>query len=250
MPEDASCSIVVVCEADADRRTACTLADRVLCETVDWMVPETIEHLRQYRGIHDQEPYLKWTKMKEIAQRRHVVAHGFVDGEPRKADAAMAERALLLLATLDPVASAAIITRDADKECQRSEGFKQARGARRWPFEVVIGIANTKRECWVLAGYEPHDDAERTLLDRERKELGFDPRSSADQLTASDAGAKRDAKRVLKALTGGVRDREDACLEETDLALLKQRGATTGLAAYLVEVEERLVPLFEPAARR
>lgn len=49
-------SIVVVCEADADRRTACTLADRVLCETVDWMVPETIEHLRQYRGIHAQEP--------------------------------------------------------------------------------------------------------------------------------------------------------------------------------------------------
>lgn len=120
MTEDASCSIVVVCEADADRRTACTLADRVLCETVDWIVPETIEHLRQYRGIHDQEPCLKWTKMKEIAQRRHIVAHGFVDGEPRKADAAMAERALLLLATLDPVPSAANQPRDVDSS--RSEG--------------------------------------------------------------------------------------------------------------------------------
>jgi hypothetical protein len=144
VPEQAAYSIAVVCEADADRRTACTLSDRVLREAVAWIAPE----------------------------------------------------------------------------------------------------------CWILAGFEPRDDAERALLDRERRNLGFDPRSSGEQLTASESGARRDAKRVLAALTGGDRDREDACLEEPALAVLEQRGATTGLASYLREVEERLVPLFDPSARR
>ena len=79
--------------------------------------------------------------------------------------------------------------------------------------------------------------------------LGFDPCSAAEQLTASEEGAKRDAKRVLDALTGGAPEREDACLEEPPLALLRQRGAKTGLAPYLQEVEERLVPLFNPSAK-
>ena len=91
---------------------------------------------------------------------------------------------------------------------------------------------------------DQRDDAERALLERERRTLGFDPRFAAAQLTASEAGAKRDAKRVLEALTGGDRDREDACIEETALHVLVERGAATGLASYLEEIEERLVPLF------
>ncbi len=244
MPEQATHSIAVVCEADADRRTACMLADRVLGENVEWITPETIEQLRRYRGIHDHEPYLKWTTATEIAHRRHVVAHGFIRGEPRKAEAAMAEQALLLLAALSPAPSVAILTRDTDKNGERRDGFEQARGARCWPFEIILGVANTKRECWILAGYEPRDDAERALLDRERRNLGFDPRLAAAQLTASETGAKRDAKRVLEALTGGDRVREDACIEETALDVLAERGAATGVASYLQELKERLVPLF------
>lgn len=250
MADDVAHDIAVVGEADADRRTACALSDRVIREAVEWIVPEVLHHLRRYRGLHENEPYLKCSSIKDLARRRHVVAHGFVGGEARKPDAAMAERALLLLATTDPVPSAVILTRDMDRERGRREGYEQARGAQRWPFEVVIGVADTKRECWILAGYEPRDDAERALLSSECKELGFDPRSSGQELTASERGAKRDAKRVLDALTGGDRDREDACLEEPALALLAERGASTGLALYLSEVEQRLVPLFEPAPRR
>jgi hypothetical protein len=144
-----------------------------------------------------------------------------------------------------------ILLRDADKDGRRLEGYQQARASELWPFEVIIGVADTKRECWILAGFEPRDDAERALLERERKNLGFDPRSSGQELKASEDGAKRNAKRVLNALTGGDRDREDACLKEPSLALLKQRGATTGLARYLQEVEEQLVPLFDdPATKR
>jgi hypothetical protein len=222
----------------------------VLRGAVEWIVPETIDHLREYRGIHHQEPYLKWTSMKDLARTQHIVAHGFVGGAPRKPDAAMAEQALRLLATRESPPSAVILTRDMDKESQRREGFEQARSSvGGWPFEVVIGVADTKRECWILAGYEPRHDAERGRLERERQELGFDPRSAAEQLTASEKGARRDAKRVLDALTGGDRAREDSCIEEPPLSVLAQRGKTTGLAAYLLEIEERLVPMFEPVVR-
>jgi hypothetical protein len=249
MSEQASYSIAIVCESDADRRTACTLSDRVLCETVDWIAPETLDLLRSYRGIQAPDPYLKWTDMKKIARKRHVAPHGFLRGKPRASDEAMAEQALLLLAALDPPPSAVVILRDTDTDSKRREGFEQARGARAWPFKVVIGVACTKRECWVLAGFEPRDDTERALLERERQDLGFDPRISAEQLTASEHGAKRDAKRVLLALTGGVREREDACLEDSPLAVLEARGKETGLAPYLREVEELLVPVFDGAAR-
>jgi hypothetical protein len=249
MPDQVTCSIAVVCEADADRRAATLLCDRVLCERVGWISPETLPYLRRYRGLDDHEPFLKCANVKEIARRRRVIVHGFVGGEPRKPDAAMAERALLLLAASEAPPGAVILTRDADKDKERRAGYEQARSAQDWPFEVVVGVAETKRECWILAGYEPRDEAERQLLSRERKELGFDPLSSAELLTASEEGARRDAKRVLAALTGGDREREDAGLEERPLALLRQRGANTGLAPYLQEIEQRMVPLFDPSAR-
>jgi len=249
MPEQVTCSIAVVCEADSDRRAATLLSDRVLRETIEWISPETLPYLRRYRGLGDQDPYLKCSSVKELARRRRVVVHGFVGGEPRKPDAAMAERALVLLATSEAPPGAVILTRDTDQERARRDGYDQARSAQRWPFAVIVGVAETKRECWILAGYEPRDHAEREILSRERKELGFDPLSSAEQLTANKAGARRDAKRVLDALTGGDPDREDACLEEPALSLLRQRGANTGLAPYLQEIEERLVPLFDPSAK-
>jgi len=248
MPDQVTCSIAVVCEADTDRRAATLLSDRVLRETIEWISPETLPYLRRYRGLGEQDAYLKCSSVKEIARRRRVVVHGFVGGEPRKPDAAMAERALMILATSEAPPGAVILTRDTDKERARRDGYDQARGAQRWPFVVIVGVAETKRECWILAGYEPRDDAERELLARERKELGFDPLSSAEQLTASEKGARRDAKRVLDALTGCDSDREAACLDEAPLVLLRQRGAKTGLALYLQEIEERLVPVFDPRA--
>lgn len=250
MPEEVTCSIAVVCEADADCRAATLLSDRVLRETVAWISIETLPYLRRYRGLGDQDSYLKCSSVKELARRRRVFVHGFVGGAPREPDAAMAERALVLLATSEGPPGAVILTRDTDKERRRREGYEQARGAQSWPFAVVVGVAETKRECWILAGYEPRNDGERELVARERRELGFDPLSRAELLTASEDGATRDAKRVLAALTGGDTEREDAGLEERPLAVLRERGAGSGLAAYLREIEERLVPLFDQGANR
>jgi len=41
MPDQVTCSIAVVCEADTDRRAATLLSDRVLRETIEWISPET-----------------------------------------------------------------------------------------------------------------------------------------------------------------------------------------------------------------
>jgi len=187
--------------------------------------------------------------MVRLADQRRIRAHGFMAGRSREPDAAMAERALLLIKAQPSPPAAVLLIRDADKERRRAAGFAQARAARPWPFQVVVGVADSKRECWVLAGYEPRDDAERKQLASERQRLGFDPTISAEQLDASTEGAKRDAKHVLSELTHGDDDREEACLREPPLDRLKQRGARSGLAAYLAEVESRLVPIFDPTAR-
>ena len=110
----------------------------------------------------------------------------------------------------------------------------------------MIGVAHTKRECWVLAGFEPRDDEESNRLAELGNELGFDPRKKAEKLTAREPSAKRSAKRVLNALTGGDQDREAQCWKKTDLSILERQGKNTGLADYLNDLKQRLVPLFKP----
>jgi hypothetical protein len=55
---------------------------------------------------------------------------------------------------------------------------------------------------------------------------------------------KRDAKGALRARTGGGWQREADCWKKTDLTLLKKCAQNTGLAEYLKEVRQELVPLF------
>jgi hypothetical protein len=104
-------------------------------------------------------------------------------------------------------------------------------------------LAHPKRECWVLAGFEPRNSDEAQRLEDERKRLSFHPVRDAHQLTAREHGAKKDAKDALDALTQGDKDRERACWEETPLKVLEDRGEKMGLTAYLKEVRERLVPI-------
>jgi hypothetical protein len=242
--------LVVICEAAADQRTASALADRVICERIDWIEPETLDSFRRYRGLYDNEPFFTWTDLKKEARERGIKVHGHRENAPRPPDGAMAEKALRLFATLPQPPSAVLLVRDTDKERNRRAGFEQARKAERWPFVVVIGVAEAKRECWILAGYEPRNGAEHERLTAARKELGFDPREEAERLTASEPGAKHDAKRALRTLTEGDAEREHACVEDTPLEILKQRGEASGLAAYLSELEKHLVPLFDPSRAR
>jgi hypothetical protein len=95
----------------------------------------------------------------------------------------------------------------------------------------------------VLAGFEPTDDEERERLGKLRQELGFHPTDEAHRLDSSDEQAKRNPKRVLRVLTGGLGDRQRQCWQATPLDTLRARGGDSGLADYLREVEEIIVPL-------
>jgi len=100
----------------------------------------------------------------------------------------------------------------------------------------------------VLAGFDPCDAAEQSLLDELHRNLGFSPVLHAVQLRDPDDGALRSIKRVLRELIGDVPDREERCWTEPALATLRALGVETGLAAFLKEIEDVLLSLLDPGA--
>jgi len=244
-------SLAVVCEAEPDRHTGCHLADRVVVDQVQWIEEELLDALRQWRGPTPAEPCLLWRRVRELAGQRGIRAHGHFEGEPGAPDAAAARRALLLLHAAEPRPDAVVLLRDDDGEGDRRKGLEQARGAARIGVPIVLGVARTKRECWVLAGFEPSSEQEKRLLQEVRQGLGFNPCEHPERLTAHGRpGAKRDAKQVLDEVTAADHARQEACWTQSDLAVLKDRGRGCGLAEYLDEVRGHLVPLFTARGSR
>lgn len=241
----ASHSIVVICEGPADRRTACEIADRVLSHSVDWMPPEALDGFRQWRGLKKSEPFLAWRRIHALADAANIRVHGHFEGEPGAPDAAVALRALkLLMIQGEQDIDAVVLLRDSDADVRRRKGLEQARSNFSGLGPIIIGLAHSKRECWVLAGFDATDDDERARLEALRRELGFDPCLDAARLTATHPGAKQDAKRVLGELTRGDVQREMRCSESPSLRQLEDRGAETGLKEFIREIRERLVPIW------
>ncbi|HEX8434510.1 hypothetical protein [Archangium sp.] len=241
---EASYEFGVVCEARADRETACGLADRVLLEDVPWLEPETLDSYRRWRGARPETDFLKWASVREECQRVGLKGiFGKFGGQPGQPDAYMARLALTLLASSERRPAAVVLVRDSDGDARRREGLEQARNDKPWPFPVVIGLAEPKRECWVLVGFKPENAEEVARVEASEQRLSFNPVLEAHRLTAREHGAKNDAKVALAELTQGDLERERACLAETPLVLLEGRGENTGLTQYLKEVRARLVPV-------
>jgi hypothetical protein len=78
-----------------------------------------------------------------------------------------------------------------------------------------------------------------------RQELGFAPNEYPERLHASEHGARRSAKDVLDQICPDL-ERRSQCWCETSLDTLRRRGERCGLAHFLDEARERLVPLFAP----
>jgi hypothetical protein len=244
MEGSAAYSFAVVCEASADLRLVADLADRVLCQEVEWIEPEDLDLHRRWRGVELVDTHLEWHWVGRLAKQQNLRAHGHFSGEPGTLDAAIARKALLLLAGSRNPPDAIILSRDTDDQGERRQGLEQARSASHWQFPIVLAVAHTKRECWVLAGFNASSESEEHVLAELRQELGFDPRVRAEELTAAAPNAPRNAKRILERLVAGNQDREEECWTACGLETLAERGRLTGLADYLREVRERLVPLF------
>lgn len=238
-------TFVMVCEAQADFHTAATLADRVLCERIEWIEVAVIDSYRRYRGASDAAPYLIWAHVKSAAQSLGRRVHGHFDGRPGDLDALAARKAIQVALTQFADAKAIFLIRDSDKLTARTAGLNQAREEMHAATPaIVIGVAHCKREAWHLAGFEARQAAEQQLLDDLRQELGFHPCERSHELAAKHDHDKQSAKRVLSLLVGADRDREMECTAATSLALLKDRGRENGLGDYLTEIEVRITPLF------
>jgi hypothetical protein len=238
-------AFAVVCEAPPDHATACGLADRVFCDEVEWIEEEGLHDYRTWRGIEDHSSHLLWRDVPELAKAASIRAHGHFDGEPGAPDAHAARRALLLLKHLGGKLDGVLLIRDDDRQTERRKGLQQARQATKLTIPVVIGLAHPKRECWVLAGFDPLNTDEKESLEEVIGQLGFDPRTKAEGLTAIHDPDLRSAKRVLALLTNGERDREAACWRTARLALLAERGRNSGLADYLREIRTHFLPLLK-----
>jgi hypothetical protein len=234
----------VVHEAAADFVTATELADRVLCEAIDWLDEDLLTHQRTWLGEVDRGDRLTWKGMRQLAQAAGIRVHGHFEGEPALPDAAAARRAILVLRRLCPDLDAILLIRDQDDEPERRGGLEQARSQDHGGITIVVGLAVVEREAWVISGFDPHDAAELARLEAERRHLGFDPRMRSHELTAcKNDKAVHSPKRVLRQLAGADRNRERLCWTEAPLEILRQRGGQNGLAGYLAEVRNRLAPL-------
>lgn len=234
---------VVVCEAEADFVISSELANRVVCDRIDWIEADMIDTYRQYEGLNADQRFLTYSNVKKLARETGIRVRGFIEGQPPELDAQQAQKAIRIIELKWPEVAGILLIRDDDGLTNRRGGLEQARNESALSQRIVIGHAHTKRECWVLAGFEPADDDESALLAEVRQELGFDPRLQAHQLTARHDHDKKSAKGVLHGLIRGDHDREATCWRTTALTVLKERGRKTGLAQYLEEVESRLVPV-------
>lgn len=242
--------LVVIVEGPADARTACDLADRVIVEEgPHWLGPHTRDAMRTWTGLQQNTDFTQWTEVKTLAQQKGVRNLGHPkSGQPGGADLAQARKAIVLHVLMtqeEEEAPALILVRDTDAERRSRHDLQTARQQPENPdwLTVVIGVANPKREAWVLNGFDPKNEDEEEALAELREELGRDPRINAHTLKAASTGAQNNAKRVLEALVSSF-EREQQCWLETDLDTLRERGQETGLATFLEEVENRLLLLF------
>lgn len=239
--------ILCFVEAAADARLGSALGDRVMAEEgPDWVDVDLLPHLRTWTGLDRDEPFTKWTALKKRPAPRYI---GHPASGPRGTDYAMAFKALSQVVLMAPEASdtlAVVLLRDADATEDGRAGLRQAVADPRFAkLHVVLGIADKMREAWVLTGFDPCTEVEAARLRELRGEIGFDPIREPERLRSSDKTATRHPKAALARLTGGDTEREEPCWSEPPLDQLRERGANCGLAAYLNELRERLVPLLE-----
>lgn len=252
--------ICVIVESNADFRTATQLAERVLKERIDWLDFEFPSF--RWSGLEANSKRSLWQDINQISEQfkqrgLHIPKYQGQKASPLKADGAIALKVLNMVNVLIRKEKrdirAILFIRDADSQPERKEGLSQAKKAHSGnPPEtrIVLGVADRMREAWVLNGFEPLASDEKQVLSECAKQLGFDPCEEAHRLRSGskkESERMRNPKYVLEKLTGGDFDRERKCWEETPLELLRKRGQNTGLNAFLIEIEQELVPLIDPS---
>jgi hypothetical protein len=244
-------SFVVVYEAPADFATATELADRVLMAEIGWIDETLLDSQRLWIGKDHEGSLLTWKSVPGRARDLEIRVRGHFNGEPGLPDARAARRAIAYVLSRFETVDAILLIRDMDDQSERREGLEQGRSVYSSATRIIIGLAVTERECWVISGFDPGDDDETKRLEDERQNLGFDPCECSHELTAcKNDQAKRSPKRVLSVLTGGSGERQRRCWQEAPLPELERRGQGNGLSEYFKEIRSLLVPLITGHERK
>ncbi|HWO25879.1 MAG TPA: hypothetical protein VNO30_44395 [Kofleriaceae bacterium] len=214
------------------------------------------EVIRVWHPDPSGRAYFDLHTLNEYMDRLRVPStRGHFKGRPGGAGSSMMRKALKIARVLskqqagDPI-DVVVLVWDMDQQPDdRRAGVTLARDeARSWTdFEIVCGFQDPEREAWVLAGFEPRDEAERARLAELQDALGFSPVEHAVRLRDKAAGAARNIKRVLGQLTRDDPDREERCWTEPPLEILRERGEPSGLKDFLDEIERALLPLLDPS---
>lgn len=232
--------IALVCEADADFRTASGIAERVINEDSTSSRDEDPRELVSWVNC-DGGQFIRWRDVPRLASEHGIRKHGHFDGKPGAPDAHAGRKAILVV--LRKHADCAILLiRDSDGDFHRRNGLEQARKESHANDRIAIGVCHPNRECWVLSGFTPTSREQKILADTTR-ELGFDPCRESHRLNDRGENQKRNAKRVLRLLVGGDRDREEACWSQTALHTIESNGAENGLCDFISEIRVRIAPL-------
>jgi hypothetical protein len=242
-------SVALVCEAPDDRLAAMTIVNRVICQAAHWHDPAYPDDFIWWRGYRKSDGFLKWSDVTALAKDLAISVTGRVAGElPRHPFAKYALKAMRVLATSPDPFDAVVLVHDSDDELERLDGFRQARDHVATALTVALGMPHTKRECWVIAGFDPDGTNESERLAAIHQRLGYDPREQSERLTAGALKGKHNAKLVLEELTCGLAERELCCIRETSLVTLRARGTGNYLKEFTEEVQKHLVPLFAPTS--
>ncbi|MBK7535310.1 MAG: hypothetical protein IPI49_08015 [Myxococcales bacterium] len=244
------------------------MIDRQLADAgPQWLrdaLEETATVVRTWHESSADQPYFDLHRLAVYRKQYGVpLQRGHFDGKRGHSGAHMAREVFALVRQLrkdlrqrnqEPI-EAVVLIWDMDGDAgARRQGLDQARTTlladKHDAFAIVYGCPDFEREAWVLAGFEAESEAESAALSELRAELGFSPVTESHRLTAQrdhdphGGEHKKSAKRVLARLTSNDPDREQRCWRHMPLQALRARGGDNGLASYLDEVRQTLLPLW------
>ena len=87
---------------------------------------------------------------------------GHFDGDPALPDARAARRAIAYVVRRFEVVDAILLIRDRDDQRERRSGLEQARAIYSPVTVIIVGLAITECECWLISGFDPEREEEKT----------------------------------------------------------------------------------------
>lgn len=247
--------LLLICEGTRDDEDLTALTLKVLHESHEWMVG--LESLSEPTPTWlEYEPgrrFLRWGDVDVVCERWRVPP---VQRLGKGLGYRAALRALRLLSVLPSRSETAGVRVVMVHDSDRVEGWLASLdlARREWlsalasrvenlDADVAVGVAHPEHEAWKLVAFEPGTATELTALNAARARLGFDPRTEGESLTSKRVTDPKDAKRVLEEVCVD-HERRRTLLAGASLELLRNRGGSVGLTAFLEELKTHVASAY------